>query len=92
MEILEAVSSIKTHDEYEAEDPMYDEEDIAYCNGLLSDGRSFLAEPYFSKIKQTAYLVIVIIAHEMLDLEEHELKITKLKPHFSTLLLSKRLE
>ena len=65
--------------EYEDGKPMYDEEDISYCNGLLPDGRPFLAEHYFSKIEQTDYLVIVITADEIMDLEEREFKITKLE-------------
>jgi len=51
--------------------------DIAYCNGLLPDGRPFLAELYHDEDERMDYLVVIITADEMMDLEERKFTITK---------------
>lgn len=63
--------------EYDDGEAMYRECDIGYCNGLLPDGRPFLAEHYYDDSEKRDYLVAVITADEMWDLEEREFKITK---------------
>lgn len=63
--------------EYEDGAAMYRACDIGYCNGLLPDGRPFLAEHYYDEDEKMDYLVIVITADEMMDLEECEFEISK---------------
>lgn len=63
--------------EYTDGDSMYDDDDIAYCNGILPDGRPFLAEYYHDSENGKDYLVVVIVADEMMDLEEQEFEHTK---------------
>ncbi len=63
--------------EYTDGKTMYDDDDIAYCNGILPDGRPFLAEHYHDKENMMDYLVVVITADDMMDLEEREFNVTK---------------
>lgn len=63
--------------EYEEGDPMYEEGDRAYCNGILPDGRPFVAEHYFSKEEQKDYLITVFSASDMMGIEDHDFNITK---------------
>lgn len=63
--------------EYADMGPAYRPCDIGYCNGLLPDGRPFLAEHYYDADAQMDYLVAIITADEMMDLEEREFDITK---------------
>ena len=62
--------------EYEDGDKMYRECDIGYCNGLLSDGRPFIAEHYYDEGERMDYLIVAITADEMWDLEEREFDFT----------------
>lgn len=63
--------------EYEDGDAMYRACDIGYCNGLFPDGRPFLAEHYHDEELDKDYLVVVITADDMMDLEEREFEISK---------------
>ena len=63
--------------EYTDMGPAYQPCDIGYCNGLLPDGRPFLAEHYYDVDERMDYLVVIITADEMMDLEEHEFDVTK---------------
>lgn len=63
--------------EYEKGNPMYEIGDRAYCNGVLSDGRTFLAEHYFSENEQKDYLIVVLPAANIIDIGDYELNITK---------------
>lgn len=63
--------------EYTDMGPAYRPCDIGYCNGLLPDGRPFLAEHYYDVDERMDYLVVIITADEMMDLEEREFDITK---------------
>lgn len=65
--------------EYTDGDKMYRECDIGYCNGLLPDGRPFLAEHYHDMENEKDYLVVVITADDMMDLEEREFDVTKVE-------------
>jgi len=63
--------------EYEDAGPAYRNCDIGYCNGILPDGRPFLAEHYYDEGEMADFLLVVITADEMWDLEERDFDISK---------------
>jgi len=63
--------------EYTDVGPAYRPCDIAYCNGLLPDGRPFAAEHYHDDELDKDFLIVIITADEMMDLEDREFEHTK---------------
>lgn len=62
---------------YEDGSAMYGKGDIAYCSGILKDGRPFLAEHYHSDTEEKEYLIVVLSAEGFLDMSEKTFFITR---------------